>query len=805
MELSEVVSQLHDAGLVVDHPILDKFTRCKVVDDKGGKQSGWYFIYEYRSRSGRSYFGGAYGNWKIHDSEGIKIQCRNDGLSPDEMAEIKKKQDAARRKQASEQKQRYADNAKRAERIWSKLPETGKSGYLDRKGVKAYGLRFSRGSLVIPIRKRDGTLASLQFIQPQKDPDTGRDKHYLTGAEKRGCCHIIGNHALADTRVICEGYATGASIYEATGWPVYIAFDAGNIVEVARWVRQEYPNDDIVIAGDNDSRNEVNKGLECAQKAAEAINGIPVVPRFQPGTSFTDFNDLHVSQGLSEVSQQLNDALHMFKSSPTPSDDSAALKGALNRYALIHGEAKYWDSHERKIIKKTAFIELITRDLFNLWTNHPDRRVVDRRDIESAASNDHGGDDRIAQKLLARYIYIYPTQDAWDAKIREMVPLASLKVAIPLYYDWWLKHANRRVINQRNLVFDPKQTCNPETHINMFDGLPLTPSEGSGECQRILGVLWNLCNYDAEMIDWITKWLAYPLQNVGAKMDTALIFHSDNQGTGKSFLFADIICKLYGRYATVVGQHQLESQYTDWRSNMLFCVFEEIFSRSGKYENVGTVKNMVTGKTQRIEKKFISGWEESNHMNCVFLSNELQPFPIERSDRRMCVVWPQEALCEEEYHAVDEEIENGGIQAFFDYLMQYKLGDFNPHTKPPLNEDKQRLISFGLPPWEQFWEEWSSGRLDVPFDSCKMMSLFTHYKQMCSAWGESKPGPLQKFSVFISTRLRVARKRYSLGYSESGPATFVLVSDPPVDKDEKHWLGLCQQRFETALEGQAHA
>jgi len=518
----------------------------------------------------------------------------------------------------------------------------------------------------------------------------------------------------------------------------------------------------------------------------------------------TDFNDLHCQVGIAEVTKQINEAIKRFQSSPAPSDSAPELQNVLNRYALIHGESKYYDFESKQIIKKTAFIELVTKPVFNQWSSHPERRVIDKQSLANG-SRDHGGDDARAQKMLDRYVYIYPTKDTWDSKRREMVPLEILKMALPDYFDWWLKHPNRKDVVKENLVFDPTQRCNPDTHINMFQGLPLTPSDSAGNCSLIVELLYSLCNFDLELVDWVTKWLAFPLQNVGAKLDSALIFHSDIQGTGKSLLFSDIVSQLYGQYSATVGQHQLESQYTDWRSNMLYAVFEEIFSRDQKYSHTGTVKHMVTGKTQRIEKKFISGWEEANHMNCVFLSNEIQPFPIERSDRRMCVIWPKTTLTKEDFAKIDAQAKSGGIESFYRYLLSYDLGDFDEHTKPPMNEAKKRLISFGLPSWEVFFDEWEGGHLRAPYVSCKTTSLFAVYREMCSEWNE-RPVSLQRFSGFIGSKLPVARCRYTQGLSKSHPATFIMVPpDPhadarPEDESKAEYLGWCQKTFEDALE-----
>ena len=64
---------------------------------------------------------------------------------------------------------------------------------------------------------------------------------------------------------------------------------------------------------------------------------------------------------------------------------------------------------------------------------------------------------------------------------------------------------------------------------------------------------------------------------MGTKLATAILFHGEVQGAGKSLFFSDIHRQVYGKYSATLGQHQLESQYSDWKSGNLYSVFEEIF------------------------------------------------------------------------------------------------------------------------------------------------------------------------------------------------------------------------------------
>lgn len=548
----------------------------------------------------------------------------------------------------------------------------------------------------------------------------------------------------------------------------------------------------------------------------------------------TDFNDLHVSAGLDAVRQRIQAAVDpaergtgedpgqvgqagedgssvardippvesysKITDSPRPSGDLGrpTLDQALDRYALTMPDAKVWDSREQRMLKQAAVRALWGKELFEQWKEHEERRTVDQSTVQSAAkAADLGGRGGIAL-ALARYVYLYPTDSAWDRQLRDVVPLSGLRYAIADCFDDWLKHPNRQQINREDLVFDPTQQCDPQSTINMFRGLPLRPAGEIADCEHILQLTWHVVNKDRAVWNWFISWLAYPLQHVGAKMATAVLMHSETQGSGKSLLFDEVMQRIYGEYGATLGQHQLDSQYTDWRSQKLFCLFEEVFSRDQKYSHTGTLKHMVTGRTHRIEKKFVSGWEEANHMNAVFLSNEVQPFPVEPTDRRMLVIWPRSTLPVDIQTMALQEIHNGGIEAFYAWLLNWDLGDFHPHTKPPMNEEKERLIDFGRPGWDTFYREWERGDLDVPYCSCLTTDLFRVYERWCSRRREHVLSHT-KFSGLIATRCRRRRDVwYDLGVNRL-KGIFFVVGEAPDGTTQSRWLGECVSAFQKAM------
>lgn len=488
--------------------------------------------------------------------------------------------------------------------------------------------------------------------------------------------------------------------------------------------------------------------------------------------------------------------------SPLPSLGEVArfsLAELLQRFSLAMPDGKVWDAQDSRFIKKGAARDWWTERLFNQWLKHVDRATVNQDDVKAfaaaAAARGRGG----LADALNRYVYIYPTDTAWDAKLRDRVPISALKLAIADVYDSWIKSPMRRDINADMLVFDPGGPLDQANRINTFRGLPIDPPNldekaAFAACKNIRALVFQLCNGDEEVYWWLTKWLAYPLQHVGAKMASAVLLHSDIQGSGKSLLFEEIIKPMYGEYSSTLGQHQLESQYTDWRSRLLFALFEEIFSGATKFAHTGQLKQMITGKTQRIEKKYVAGWEEANHMNAVFLSNETQPFPVEPTDRRMLVLWPEKKLAEGAKDAVLAEARGGGVEAYLRYLLSYPLGDFHTHTEPPMTAAKQDLIDYSRFGWDLFHRDWSTGNTEWPYHTCLLVDLYGCYKAWCRANGEREI-TLNKFGANMSKK---ERRRRDVDYEIGGvikKGVFIFVQEPPGEGNQKNWLGDCVVEF----------
>ncbi len=255
-----------------------KLHRFHVEEDRPGSKNGWYVLY------GDALPAGSFGSWKT-GFKGTWCAKTLQNLTLAEREEFRQRMDAARQAREAEERARRTEARNEALAIWKTLPPAPVDHpYLVKKGVRNHGLRLHKGALVIPLRDSAGNLHSLQFI------DGDGNKRFLSGGRKKGCYFPIG--CPVESLCIAEGYATAASVYESTGLPVAVAFDAGNLEPVARALRAKFPEIEITLCADNDTETPGNPGLTKAREAAAACGALLAVP-----PCHGDFNDLYRGQG----------------------------------------------------------------------------------------------------------------------------------------------------------------------------------------------------------------------------------------------------------------------------------------------------------------------------------------------------------------------------------------------------------------------------------------------------------------------------------------------------------------------------
>ncbi len=269
-----------DAGIeppetIVADGVLHRFS----TNGKRGDDSGWYTLHA------DGIAAGAFGDWRsgIRQTWHARTERK---LTQEELKAHRERVEAMKSERKAEEAKRHGEAAEAARKLWSSAaPAEASHPYLQRKHIQPHGARVDGEDLIVPMTIA-GEIVNLQRIRPDGE------KRFLPGGRTSGCFLTLGK---PDAVIyLCEGFATGASIREATGHAVVIAFSASNLMLVAEALREKSPELRIVVAADHDVSG---TGQRAALEAARAVNGRVAIP----ATEGNDWNDVAVAEGLAAV------------------------------------------------------------------------------------------------------------------------------------------------------------------------------------------------------------------------------------------------------------------------------------------------------------------------------------------------------------------------------------------------------------------------------------------------------------------------------------------------------------------------
>ena len=172
------------------------------------------------------------------------------------------------------------------------------------------------------------------------------------------------------------------------------------------------------------------------------------------------------------------------------------------------------------------------------------------------------------------------------------------------------------------------------------------------------------------------------------------------------------------------------------------------------------------------------------------ISVGMRTFPL---DRLFLVVWPKHTLYENLQMRGSMELDNDGPEAFYQYLLDYPLGNFNPHSKPLQTRARDRVVEFSLPNFEVFFRDWEAGDLEAPFISCTTRDLYLYYRRWCNETG-NRPLTETKLITIFSSRLEKSREWFKIKGVKYQSMMFV-VNEPPPEKPKMDVLGSCVEEF----------
>ncbi len=254
--------------------------------------------------------------------------------------------------------------------------------------------------------------------------------------------------------------------------------------------------------------------------------------------------------------------------------------------------------------------------------------------------------------------------------------------------EQWVAWEHRR--HYKDIGYFPGGEPVVENKINTWVPYPIEPADGP--IKPFLDLVDYLFEGEPKLKAWFLQWLAYPLQNPGEKVLTAVLLHSRRQGVGKSFI-GYLMGDIYGSNFNVVGQDELTSKYNDWVVSKQFILGEEITGNNSRRE-ADRLKNIITREKLNVSIKYQPGYVMQDCANFLFTSNHVDALFLDDYDRRTVVHEIAGAPKPDAFYARIDAWRNKykGV-TLFHYLLNVDLEGFNPKARAPSSAAKDAMIN----------------------------------------------------------------------------------------------------------------
>jgi hypothetical protein len=270
-----------------------------------------------------------------------------------------------------------------------------------------------------------------------------------------------------------------------------------------------------------------------------------------------------------------------------------------------------------------------------------------------------------------------------------------------LFIKEWI--ADPKIRTYENLVYKPKQEVSEESY-NIFTDFDCQSKEGS--INTIQSILKLISNNENEVFEYIEKWVAHLIQKPYEKAGTSIIIQGE-QGVGKDTYF-DFIGKMLGEYFFNTGnaENDVFSRFNGHLKKTLLIKFEEASFMTNK-NHADKLKNLITCQSQPFEDKGAGIVKLDSYVRLVMTTNAEVPVSIEQSDRRFVLVKASsEKIGDLEFwnNIHTELAKKETLEAYYNYLLNLDLTDFNPKHRPITDYYKEVKQSF-IPYHAQFFQQ----------------------------------------------------------------------------------------------------
>jgi Family of unknown function (DUF5906)/Domain of unknown function (DUF3854) len=324
--------------------------------------------------------------------------------------------------------------------------------------------------------------------------------------------------------------------------------------------------------------------------------------------------------------------------------------------------------------------------------------------------------------------------------------------------DDWLKWAGRREFDR--MIYEPDQPQIVGDDLNRWRGWGCRAEPGDIHPWSTL--LNHLFGENTAERKWFEQWCAYPLQNPGTKLSTAVILWGARQGTGKTTL-AETLCRIYGANASRISEKQLHCDFNDWARDKQFVIADEC-TGGDKRAVADQLKLMITNFELALNRKYEPQFTVRDTINFLFTSNHCNSFYLEETDRRFFVhevtVAPQREAYFDIYYSWLEN--QDGPAHLFHHLLHLDLAGFHPHRHAPVTAAKLEMIELG----RSELDRWTIDLREDPEELCVQAGNLWEAKELLQKFdpagrtkvGSAGMGAALKRAGFSKARVKVQRR-----------------------------------------------
>lgn len=697
------------AGLTPpDEPIGDGKLHRFSSNGKPRNTDGWYVFHDDERPAG------AFGCNRTQVD--VKWSSKNkQTFTPEEKAAWRKRMDEAKAQRDADKAREHQECADKAADMWERAVGCAHP-YAERKQITTEGARVLNGELLIPVYQGPKILVGLQRIKEDGE------KLFLKGTEKQGNYMVMGRPSADKPVVICEGWATGVSIRMATGLCVVVAFDAGNLLHVAPKIRKAMQDAQIIIASDDDSIKGNDTGIKAATQAALQIKARIALPKWSTPDrgQGTDFNDLHISEGLDTVKAQILSAYD-----PSMVDNQPQVNAASDLTAQAANNPASGGAVTSQAVAAAPFSSIHEQDPIHHDTALYGGEGGDVATRQNAALDLNPLSQEAWLDFTTGWVYVEDSKRFIHLKTMRQLTSDAFNMAHAAVFA---AHAPVEAGKKPNAaLFLMKSSLCPVVHNTMylpvmFNGDQIFAIDGIRYLNTYSDIwtpktdenwqqhdAWQIClNHIKEILpdDWndVLMFMAHNVQHPGRKILWAPIIVGV-QGDGKTVLSKIMAAAMGPKNTKVVGMQATRSDFNSWAEGSCLAVFEEIRAPGhSRHDFMNKLKELITNDVIDVTAKGRDPRNIVNTQNYMALSNFKDALAIDEHDRRWGVFFTRFKNHTEVADSFDQaywaKLNDYAIKGFPEvirgWLLNVDISGFDRNARPKITDAKRMMTTSSM-------------------------------------------------------------------------------------------------------------